>query len=361
MPLTDPDDLPRTTDRARAPDAGASSEALTTDAHPGQENGAPPASSASEATPPCRPRGEPPGERPPPLPAVPGYEVLGVIGRGGMGVVYKARHLSLKRTVALKMILAGGHAGEHDRQRFRLEAEAVARVQHPNVVQIFEVGSHNGHDFLALEFIPGTTLADLCDGKPQSHAWAAQKLEVLARAVHYLHQQGVVHRDLKPGNVMLAHGTTLKVMDFGLARQLEAAPGLTATGAVIGTPSFMAPEQAGGEGKRVGPAADVWALGAILYYLLAGRPPFLVATTFDTLRQVVGAEPVRLRQLQPEVPRELETVCHRCLQKDPARRYASAAALAEDLRRFQAHEPILVRPAGVGERGVKWVRKNPAL
>ncbi len=294
-------------------------------------------------------------------PLLPGYEVIEAVGRGGMGVVYRARQTSLNRVVALKVILSGEHASAEERLRFRREAEAVARLQHPNVVQVYEVGEHDGRTFLALEFVDGPTLAQRCAGAPQEPRWAAGVVEAVALAVQHAHGRGVIHRDLKPANVLLADGTTPKVADFGLARQAEAGQGQTRTGAVVGTPSYMAPEQALGESKRVGPAADVWALGAILYELLTGRPPFLGATPFDTLQQVVGAEPAAVRQLQPAAPRDLETVCLKCLHKDPQKRYASAAALAEDLRRFRAGEPITARPAGPFERGWRWCLRNPAV
>ena len=221
------------------------------------------------------------------FPCIPGYEVLHEIGRGGMGIVYKARQTALNRVVALKMILAGAHADAEQRLRFVREAEVVARLDHPHVVQIHEIGNHDGQAFLALEFIDGPTLAELCANLPQDPRWAAGVVKLLARAVHHAHTKGVVHRDLKPGNVMLAGGTRPKVMDFGLARQVDAGQGHTQTGHIIGTPSFMAPEQAASS-KQVGPAADVYALGAILYDLLTGRPPFLAATMFDTLQQVVS-------------------------------------------------------------------------
>jgi Protein kinase domain len=294
-------------------------------------------------------------------PSIPGYQILSVLGRGAMGVVYKALHVKLNRVVALKMILAGAHANAEERRRFLQEAETVARLQHPNVVQIYDVDEHQGHSFLALEFVDGPTLAAHCNHRPQPPAFAAETVEVLARAVHYVHQQGVVHRDLKPGNVLLAGGQTPKVMDFGLARQVDVGPGHTQTGMVLGTPAYMAPEQARGEGKRVGPPADVWALGAVLYDLLTGRPPFLGETTFDTLQRVVHEDPVPVRQLQPKVPRDLETICLKCLQKEPNKRYGSAAVLADDLRRVQKGQPIAARPVGALERAGKLVRRHPAV
>jgi WD40 repeat protein len=292
--------------------------------------------------------------------AVPGYEILGELGRGGMGVVYKARQTRLGRLVALKMILAGAHAGEADLARFRTEAEAIARLQHPHIVQIHEVGEQDGLPFFSLEFCPGGSLERKLNGTPLPPRVAAALVEKLARAMEAAHQKGVVHRDLKPANVLLAEDGTPKITDFGLARKLGEA-GQTATGAVMGTPSYMAPEQASGQSNEIGPAADVYALGAILYECLTGRPPFRAATSLDTLLQVVSDEPVPPRRLQPTTPADLETVCLKCLQKERHRRYASAAALAEDLRRFQAGEVIAARPVGIAERGWKWVRRNPVV
>jgi serine/threonine-protein kinase len=293
-------------------------------------------------------------------PVVPGYEVLGVLGRGGMGVVYRARQASLNRLVALKMI-RGGQASAEDLTRFRTEAEAVARLQHPNVVQIHEVGEHDGLPFFSLELLEGGSLSGRLDGTPLPPRQAAQLVRTLAGAVHEAHRRGIVHRDLKPANVLLSGDGVPKITDFGLAKLLDAAAGLTATGEVMGTPSYMAPEQTGQTTDSIGPATDVYALGAILYELLTGRPPFKAATPLDTLFQVVNQEPVPPRQLQPKVPRDLETICLRCLRKEPARRYASADALADDLGRFLQGQPIQARPTGLGERCVKWVRRQPAL
>jgi WD40 repeat protein len=301
----------------------------------------------------------PPGGR---WPAVAGYEVLAELGRGGMGVVYKARQRRLDRVVALKMIRAGQGADGPGRKRFDGEARAVARLQHPNIVQIYEVGEADGQPFLALELVEGQSLAQRLDGSPWPARPAAALAEVLARAMHHAHARGVIHRDLKPSNVLLAgppERCVPKVTDFGLARTLDTA-GETGTGAVLGTPSYMAPEQAEGH-KGVGPAADVYGLGAILYELLTGRPPFRADAPLQTLRQVVGAEPLRPRLLNPVVPRDLETVCLKCLHKGPKKRYASALDLAEDLRRFLAGEPVAARPAGALERGGRWARRRPAL
>jgi hypothetical protein len=256
-----------------------------------------------------------------------------------MGVVYKARQVGLKRLVALKMILAGPHAHADELARFRTEAEAVARLQHPHIVQIYEIGQADGLPFFSLEFCAGGSLDQrLKERRPLPHE-AAALVEQLARAVQAAHDKGVIHRDLKPANVLLTEDGTLKVTDFGLARKLDEA-GQTGTGAVLGTPSYMAPEQASGKNQAVGPATDVWALGAILYELLTGRPPIQAATAMETLLQVLREEPVSPRRLQPKVPHDLETICLKCLRKAPAHRYATAAALAEDLRCFQAGEPI---------------------
>ena len=294
-------------------------------------------------------------------PAVSGYEILAELGRGGMGVVYKARQLSLNRLVALKMILSAEHAGAAQLGRFRTEAEALARLEHANVVRIYEVGEHRGLPFFSLELVEAGSLDRKLGGVPQPAREAGQLIEVLARAVHAAHQKGVVHRDLKPANVLLASDGTPKVTDFGLAKTLDAGRGHTQTGQIMGTPSYMAPEQAGGKGQEVGPAADVYALGAILYELLTGRPPFLAAKPLDTVMQVLADEPVAPRRLQPKVSRDLETICLKCLEKEPRKRYASALALAEDLRRFGAGEPIQARPAGLLERAVKWARRRPAV
>ncbi|HEV3256653.1 MAG TPA: protein kinase [Gemmataceae bacterium] len=300
-------------------------------------------------------------------PAMAGYEILGELGRGGMGVVYKARQVQLNRLVALKMILAGSHAGAAELARFRTEGEAVARLQHPNIVQIHEVGEADGLPFFSLEFCPGGSFASKLDGTPLPPGQAAQLVETLARAMHVAHQAGIVHRDLKPANVLLAADGTPKVTDFGLAKKLEGAQGvstpggLTASGAVMGTPSYMAPEQAGGKSREIGPAADVYALGAILYECLTGRPPFKAATPLETILQVVADEAVPPARLQPKTPRDLETICLKCLHKEPGRRYGSAEALAGDLRSFLNGEPIGARPVGRAERLWRWCRRNPAL
>jgi serine/threonine-protein kinase len=275
-----------------------------------------------------------------------------------MGVVYQARHIKLNRVVALKMILAGGHAGEDELARFKTEADAVARLQHPHIVQIYEVGQQGGLPFSALEYCPGGSLEAKLRGTPLPARDATRLVEVLARAMDAAHQKGIVHRDLKPANILLTPDGTPKVSDFGLAKKLDASAGPTASGAIMGTPSYMAPEQAGGQSKVVGPPADVYALGAVLYECLTGRPPFKAATPLDTMLQVLSEEPVPPRLLQPGVPRDLETICLKCLEKEPAKRYRSAAALADDLGRYQNGESIQARGFNVLDRLTRTLERN---
>jgi tetratricopeptide (TPR) repeat protein/tRNA A-37 threonylcarbamoyl transferase component Bud32 len=302
------------------------------------------------------------GRRKAPKVSVPGYEILGELGRGGMGVVYKARQKSLNRVVALKMVLGGGHAG-HDRlARFKAEAEAVAGLQHPNIVQVYEVGEQDGCPYFSLEYVDGENLASRVENMPQPARLAAEWVEALARAIDMTHRKGILHRDLKPANVLLTRDGTPKLTDFGLAKHFgDTESGSTRTGAVLGTPSYMAPEQAAGRIRELGPAADIYALGAILYELLTGRPPFCAESPLDTLKMVQNEEPVAPSRLRPKVPRDLETICLKALDKQPAKRYATAGALADDLRRFLAGEPILARPTPAWERGLKWARRRPAL
>jgi WD40 repeat protein len=302
-----------------------------------------------------------------------------------MGVVYEAVDTRLGRTVALKMILVGAHASERERMRFRQEAETVARLQHSGIVQIHDIGDCAAGPYLALEFVPGGSLAERLDGKPWLADPAARFIEQLADALQAAHDAGVIHRDLKPGNILLvssgvvsgelsetathhslltAHQTTThqpKIADFGLAKRFDSNQGQTVSGAIVGTPNYMAPEQAEGTGKQVGPHTDVYALGAILYELLTGRPPFQGATMVETLEQVRRLEPVSVRQLQPKVPKDIETICHKCLQKDARKRYPTARALGDDLRRFLERRPITARPVGPLERGWRWCRRNPAV
>jgi serine/threonine-protein kinase len=296
----------------------------------------------------------------PELPNVAGYDVQGVLGSGGVGIVYRAWHRRLNRPVALKMLLAGPYAQPQELERFLREAEAVASLRHPNVVQVHDVGDAGGRPYFTMELVEGGSLGAKIAGVPQAVSWAAAVVRTLAEAVQAAHQSGIVHRDLKPGNVLLTTDGVPKVTDFGLARRLEGGGGLTLTGLPLGTPSYMAPEQARGDKGAIGPATDVYALGAILYECLTGRPPFRGETQAATLLQVQADEPVPPARLNRQVPRDLETICLKCLQKAPSQRYASAAALADDLRRFEKSEPIAARPAGALERVAKWVRRRPA-
>jgi serine/threonine protein kinase/mono/diheme cytochrome c family protein len=314
-----------------------------------------------------------------------GYEVVELIDHGGMGVVYKATQIDLRRTVALKMI-AGLRVGPKQLMRFRLEAEAVARLEHPNVVQIYDVGEVDGHWYFSMEYVGGGTLAHRLANGPLPPATAAAWLERVARAVHYAHTRGIVHRDLKPANILLSVGsgqsavggqedqpsasslptanpplpTVPKITDFGLAKRLGADTDHTATGEVIGTPAYMAPEQALGRTGELGPACDVYALGAVLYEALTGRAPFRGNTVLETLRQVISDDPTEPRRVNPAVPRDLEAVCLKCLEKSRARRYATAEALADDLRRAQEGRPVTARPVSVLNRAARWVRRHPA-
>jgi WD40 repeat protein/serine/threonine protein kinase len=317
----------------------------------------------------------------PTLAVVPGYEILGELSRGGMGVVYKARQVALNRLVALKMILAGAHASAADRARLRAEAEAVARLQHPNIIKIYDIGEHEGRSYFSMELIDGPTLAQACQGQPQPPSIAAPLVETVARAIHCAHQQGILHRDLKPSNVLLAKeedgrqpsesrfadassrlpltGFTPKIIDFGLVRRLDDIR-LTQQGMLVGTPNYMAPEQAAGGRREISSAIDVYALGAILFELLTGRPPFTGETAVDILLQVQNNDPISVTRLHPGIPLDLATVTMKCLEKDPRRRYASAAALAEDLARFHEGRPVRARPLGPFGRAWRWCRRNPA-
>jgi serine/threonine protein kinase len=275
---------------------------------------------------------------------IPGYEILELLGRGGMGVVYKARQLRLKRLVALKMVRAGAHADERDLRRFRAEAEAVARLQHPNVVQIFDIADHNGLPYFAMEYADGGTLEQFVRNSPLAPAHAAELLRTLASAMHHAHGRGIIHRDLKPANVLMLADGTLKITDFGLAKILDEEQSLTPTAALLGTPGYMAPEQAAGKAKRVGPATDIHALGAILYKLLTGHAPFRGETVIDTLDKIRFEAPMPPRQVQPQVPQVLEAICLKCLAKQPEDRYRSAGELADELGRFLSNEPAVPTP-----------------
>jgi WD40 repeat protein/tRNA A-37 threonylcarbamoyl transferase component Bud32 len=292
---------------------------------------------------------------------IPGYDILAELGRGGMGVVCKARQIKANRIVALKIILNGQFASETDVRRFREEAEAVAHLDHPNIVPLYEVGEHAGQHYFTTKFIEGGSLATCGCLSPQK---AARLVARVAHAVHHAHARGILHRDLKPANILIDELGKPHVTDFGLPRRVHNEPeasaaGLTQTGVLVGTPSYMAPEQAAAK-KDLTTAVDVWSLGAILYECLTGQPPFRGATAIDTLRQVTEQEPVRPRAINPDIPRDLETVCLKCLEKDPARRYDGAEELARDLERWLAGEPIQARPVGLSERAVKWARRRPA-
>ncbi len=289
------------------------------------------------------------------------YRVLQELGAGGMGIVFVVEDPDLQRRVALKVMRPDLAANPSARERFRREAESIARLRHENIVQIHEIGEQNGEPYLTLEYVGGGSLAQKLAAGPLPPGQAAALVETLARAMHHAHEHGIVHRDLKPGNVLFDENGAAKISDFGVAKQLDAATAHTQTGAILGTPSYMAPEQAEGGQDAVGPATDVYALGAILYETLTGRPPFRGPTVLDTLAQVREREPVTPRLLQPSVPRDLETICLKCLQKEPRKRYLSAADLAEDLQRFRERRPVCARRAGSLERLAKWMRRRPAL
>jgi serine/threonine protein kinase len=290
------------------------------------------------------------------FPVIDGYVIESVLGRGGMGVVYRAVQTALGRHVAIKMVLSD-HIELEDRERFASEAEAVARLQHPNIVQIYEIGQTGGRPFFTLEYVEGGNLEQRC-GRPMPWRDAARLVATIARAVQAAHSHGIVHRDLKPANVLMATDGTPKITDFGIAKRMGAAK-QTQTGKILGTPSYMSPEQALGN-RHIGPSTDIYALGAILYETLTARPPFESDNTLDTMVQTVQADPVSPRVLQPKLPRDLEVVCLKCLEKLPERRYASALALAEDLERMLRNEPIHARPVSVTERSWRWARRNPA-
>jgi tRNA A-37 threonylcarbamoyl transferase component Bud32 len=286
------------------------------------------------------------------------YELLEEIARGGMGVVFKARQVSLDRIVALKMILSGQLANETDVRRFYQEAQTAANLQHPNIVAIHEVGQHEGQHYFSMDYVEGHSLAELVRDHPLPPRQAVRYVRVIAEAVHFAHGRGVLHRDLKPSNVLIDAQGEPRVTDFGLAKRIDRDASLTATGAVVGTPSYMPPEQASGKRGRLGPASDVYALGAVLYELVTGRPPFRAATAMDTLLQVLEAEPASPRLLNPAISRDLETVILKCLAKDPARRYASAGELGEDLQALLDGRPVRAGGALVPQGETQPVRRG---
>ncbi len=293
------------------------------------------------------------------LPNLPGYIVLSLLGRGGMGVVYKARHLKLNRTVAIKMLATGGYAAPPELARFAREAQAIAALRHVNIIQVFDVGDLDGRPYFTMEYLEGGSLSQKLAGVPQPGREAAAMVATLADAIQIAHEAGIVHRDLKPANILLTADGTPKISDFGLARSYTEAPDLTLGGTRLGTPSYMSPEQAIGRQDAIGPSTDIYSLGAVLYEMLTGRPPFKAESPAETERQVISEDPAPPSRLNAKVPRDLETICLKCLCKDPHRRYASASDLADDLRRFLNHEPIHARRIGLSARIARWIRRKP--
>jgi len=304
---------------------------------------------------------------PTPLLSFSDYELLEEIARGGMGVVYRARQMSLNRVVAIKMILGGHLANAAEMQRFRAEAETAAQLQHPNIVAIHEVGEHAGQPYFSMDLVAGRNLAQWVRDEPLPLRKAAGYLKTIAEAVQFAHSRGVLHRDLKPSNILIDDSDVPRITDFGLAKRLDDSqlstndPHLTQTGQVLGSPSFIPPEQAAGHKHAIGPASDVYSLGAILYHCITARPPFLAETMTATLRMVAETEPVSPRLLNVSVPRDLETICLKCLEKDPKRRYATAQELANEIGRFLRDEPVRARPASQAEKAWRWCRRKPAL
>jgi serine/threonine-protein kinase len=297
------------------------------------------------------------------FPQFPGYELLARVSCGGMGEIYQARQQATGRIVALKTLtmsrVQDGERLREMRVRFRREIEAVNRVQHPNIVAVYDVGERDGRPYYTMEWIDGGSLAERLGGKPQDERRAVRWLAALARAVHYLHERGIIHRDLKPGNLLLGPEDVIKIADFGVAKLTDRSDGATRAAQWLGTPEYMAPEQAGSGGRNVGSASDIYALGVLFYEMLTGRPPFRADEPLETLRQVRSDEPVSPRRLRPRLSRELETVCLKCLDKNPARRYASAQLLAEDLEHWLEGRPIAARPTGTVRRTAKWARRHP--
>jgi serine/threonine protein kinase len=289
------------------------------------------------------------------------YESLEEIAQGGMGVIYKARQKSLNRTVAVKMVAGVERANDSAVRRFRAEAEVVAQLQHPGIVSIYEVGQHEGQPYFSMEYVAGTSLAELARKNPLPAREVAEYIRQSAEAVEYAHGHGVLHRDLKPSNLLLDTTGRVRITDFGLAKLGDSGTHLTTTGEVLGTPSYMPPEQAAGRNHEIGPSSDVYGLGAVLYELLTGRAPHRAATAVETLRQVQDIDPVPPRRLNPAVPRDLETIALKCLQKRTIDRYASAADLAADLGRYLRGEPILARPATAVARLWRWCRRKPVV
>src|SRR5437588_2236535 len=288
------------------------------------------------------------------------YELLEEVGRGGQGVVFRARQKSLNRTVALKVISLGQWASKAHLKRFRLEAEAAARLEHPGIVPIHEVGDRDGSCYFSMKFIEGGQLDEVARREPIPIRRAVELMANVARTVHYAHEHGILHRDIKPGNILLDAKGEPHLTDFGLARLVETESTMTRTLDVLGTPSYMAPEQATGNNAAVSSVTDIYGLGAVFYHLLTGQPPFAGGATYETIKLLLDTEPRLPRLLNPKIDRDLSTICLKCLEKDPKRRYSSALALAEDLERWQKHEPIQARRTGIFSQGKKWIRRNPA-
>src|SRR6478672_2839182 len=288
------------------------------------------------------------------------YELLEEVGRGGQGVVFRARQKSLNRTVALKVISLGQWASKVHLKRFRLEAEAAASLDHPDIVPIYEVGERDGSCYFSMKFVEGGQVDEVVRHAPMSIRRAAELIAKVARTVHYAHQHGILHRDIKPGNILLDRKGEPHLTDFGLARLVETESTMTRTLEVLGTPSYMAPEQAMGNNSAISSATDVYGLGAVLYQLLTGQPPFAGGATYETIKLLLDTEPKQPRLLNPKIDRDLSTICLKCLEKDPKRRYSSALALAEDLERWLKHVPIQARHTSVLARGTKWMRRNPS-
>src|SRR5437016_5718009 len=289
------------------------------------------------------------------------YELLEEIGRGGQGVVFRARQKSLNRTVALKVISLGQWASKAHLKRFRLEAEAAASLEHPGIVPIHEVGERDGQCYFSMKLVEGGQLDEVVRREPMPIRQSAELIAKVARTVHYAHEHGILHRDIKPGNILLDKNGEPHLTDFGLARLVETESTVTGTLELLGTPSYMAPQQAAGGTTKVSKATDVYGLGAVLYQLLTGNPPFAGGTTYETIRLLLNTEPRKPRALNPKIDRELSTICLKCLEKDPQRRYLAAAGLAEDLKRWLKHEPIHAKPSGFFTHSRKWVRRNPAI
>jgi predicted Ser/Thr protein kinase len=289
------------------------------------------------------------------------YELMEEIGRGGMGVVYKAKQRSLNRTVAIKLLVSGAYSSESLVRRFQIEAESAAGLQHPGIVAIHECGEQDNQPYYAMEYVKGRNLSEVSNSQPLESRRAAVYLRAIAEAVHYAHTRGILHRDLKPSNVLIDGDDRPRITDFGLAKQMHGQTEVTMAGQMLGSPNYSSPEQSAGQQEAVGIASDVYSLGALFYHLLTGRPPFLAGSTQETLRLVFETEPISPNTLNPTVPSDLDTICLKCLEKTPAKRYASAQDLADELGRFLSGDPILARPITAGERGWRWCRRHPAL